>query len=60
MSSTAQSTVQHAMVELSRKLSTAIEEAMKSAEEHIAASMEIMIIGVSGSAHIERSCPFRI
>jgi hypothetical protein len=30
------------MVELFRKRSTAIEEAMKSAEEHIAASMEII------------------
>jgi hypothetical protein len=60
MSSIAQSTVHHVMVEMSRKLSTAIEEAMttvmKSAEEHIASAMETMLVGVSGSAHIERSC----
>jgi hypothetical protein len=60
MSSIAQSTVHHVMVEMSRKLSTAIEEAMTtvmaSAEQHIASSMETMLVGVSGSAHIERSC----
>jgi hypothetical protein len=60
MSSIAQSTVHHVMVEMSRKLSTAIEEAMTtvmtSAEQHIASAMETMLVGVSGSAHIERSC----
>jgi hypothetical protein len=60
MSSIAQSTVHHVMVEMSRKLSTAIEEAMttvmSSAEQHIASAMETMLVGVSGSAHIERAC----
>ena len=63
MSSSAQSTVGHVMVEMFRKLSTAIEEAMtavmKSGEEHIAASMETMLVGVGGSAYIE-SCSFLI